>query len=273
MAAANSTADRAIEILLLFGDSSPVLSASEIAARFKMPRSTTYRYMRTLKDQGLVEELATGGYRLGYRIFDLARTAQRSFSILNAAEPHLRALAHDSSETVLLSYISGKQIVILECIESPHRLRITYDRGQLLPTPAGASAKVFLAFSNLDPKDVLKGVELRRYTARTITSMQRVLKEIEDTRKRGFAINEGEVDEGVNAVAVPIPNDIGPIEYCISVVAPAVRLPRAKLLSLGPALKEVAADISRAAGLSEARKQAQEQRRDECERTVGRCNV
>ncbi|MGH8236873.1 MAG: IclR family transcriptional regulator [Steroidobacteraceae bacterium] len=257
MAAANSTADRAIEILLLFSESKPVLSATDIAARFKMPRSTTYRYLRSLKDQGLVEELPTGGYRLGYRIFDLARTAQRSFNILEAAEPHLRTLARETGESVLLSYLSGRQIVVLECIQSAHPMHIAYDRGQILPTPAAATAKAFLAFSkSLNPRDVLKGVELRRYTSRTITSMQRVLKEVEETRKRGFAINEGEVDEGVNAVAVPIPNEIGPIEHCISVVAPAVRLPRAKLLGLGPVLKATASQISAAAGLSGARRQA-----------------
>ncbi|MGH8236641.1 MAG: IclR family transcriptional regulator [Steroidobacteraceae bacterium] len=257
MAAANSTADRAIEILLLFSESNPVLSANEIAARFKMPRSTTYRYLRSLKDQGLVEELASGGYRLGYRILDLARTAQRSFDILEVAEPHLRALARDTGESVLLSYLSGTRITVLECIESAHPMRIAYDRGQLLPTPAAATAKAFLAFAkSLNPKDVLKGVELRRYTPHTVTSTQRVLKEVEETRKRGFAINEGEVDEGINAVAAPIPNDIGPVVHCISVVAPALRLPRAKLLGLGPVLKVTASDISKAAGLTGRRQQA-----------------
>ena len=251
MPTANSTADRAIEILLLFSEERPVLSSNDIAAEFKMPRSTTYRYVRSLKDQGLVEELPTGGYRLGYRIFDLARAAQRSFNILEVATPHLRKLAHDTGETILLSYLSGKQIVIVECIESAHRMRIHYNRGQILPTPAGATAKVFLAYSkSIDPREMLEGADMRRYTSRTVVDAQRVLKEVERTRKRGYSINEGELDEGVNAVAAPIPNDLGPVEYCISLVAPAVRLPKSKQLQLGPRLCTVAAEISAAAALS-----------------------
>lgn len=249
MSAANSTADRAIEILLLFSESNPVLSATEVAARFKMPRSTTYRYLRGLKDQGLIEELPTGGYRLGYRIFDLARVAQSSFSILEIAQPHLRALARETSETVLLSYLTGTQIIILDCIASPHRLRITYDRGQILPTPAGATAKAFLAFSDsIDAEGVLKGTALRSYTSRTITSAQKLLRQVEEARKCGFAINEGEIDEGVNAVAAPILNEFGPVQYCVTVVGPSTRLPRAKLLRLGPMLQKIADAISKASG-------------------------
>lgn len=245
---ANSTADRAIEILLLFSESTPVLSATDVAARFKMPRSTTYRYLRGLKDQGLVEELPTGGYRLGYRIFELARAAQSSFNILEIAQPHLRKLARETAETVLLSYLSGRQIVILECIASPHRLRITYDRGQILPTPAGATAKAFLAFSELDPEEVLRGTQLRRYTPQTITSSQKLLKQVEEVRQAGFAVNEGEIDEGVNAVAAPIRNEFGPVQYCVTVVGPSTRLPRAKLVRLAPMLQEVAAEIAAVAG-------------------------
>src|SRR3990172_2284296 len=74
--AANTTADRAIDTLLLFSDEKPNWSAAEIAARFDMPRSTVYRYLNTLHTYALIVEDADGGFQLGPRIFPLARIAK-----------------------------------------------------------------------------------------------------------------------------------------------------------------------------------------------------
>src|SRR5690606_20673006 len=67
----NLTADRAIQLLLLYDDDRPVLTAAEVAERLGMSRSTTYRYLQSLRAAGMLEEDARG-FRLGMRIFQLA---------------------------------------------------------------------------------------------------------------------------------------------------------------------------------------------------------
>ncbi len=75
----NSTADRAIDVLFLFDVHTPVLSAGDIAERLGMSRSTTYRYLQSLRTSNLLEEDAVrGGFRLGSRVFELARIAVRA---------------------------------------------------------------------------------------------------------------------------------------------------------------------------------------------------
>src|SRR5687767_7812175 len=54
--AANSTADRAIDILMAFSEDKPAWSTAEIAAHFGMPRSTTYRYLNSLRSYALIVE-------------------------------------------------------------------------------------------------------------------------------------------------------------------------------------------------------------------------
>ncbi|MFF3484154.1 helix-turn-helix domain-containing protein [Streptomyces sp. NPDC002701] len=41
----NATADRALDILLIFDDDRLVLSAAHVAARLEVARSTAYRYL------------------------------------------------------------------------------------------------------------------------------------------------------------------------------------------------------------------------------------
>src|SRR6266700_3927368 len=95
---ANSTADRAIEILAVFTETRPIWTVQELAAKFDMPRSTTYRYLNSLRSYGLVADDENGGLRLGARIVALARVAKSSASVVSAASPSLKALSDKFGE-------------------------------------------------------------------------------------------------------------------------------------------------------------------------------
>lgn len=247
MASANSTADRAIEILMMFEDAHPVITASEVAERFGMPRSTTYRYLSSLRSQGLLIEAEDGGFRLGHRIFTLARIARLGFSILQVAKPHLEALLKDTGETVLLLQRNGVEISILECLESSSAIRISYARGRVLPTPASASSKVFMAFDDpAQTEKLLKKRKITPYTPHTLTDPDQIVDALAEVRRNGFAVNFNEVDEGVAAVSAPIFGTDGRVEYAVSVVAPSFRVDEARLATLAAKVKQAAAAISAA---------------------------
>jgi DNA-binding IclR family transcriptional regulator len=245
MTSANSTADKAIEILLMFDDQHSVISAAEVGERFKMSRSTTYRYLSSLRGQGLLIEAGSGRFRLGHRIFVLARIARLGFSILEVAEPELRKLLAETDETILLSQKIGQEITVLECLESSKRVRINYQRGQILPTPAGAAAKVFLAFDERERVEkVLKRRKFSGYTKHTITDAAALARTLDEVRRQGFAINAGEIDEDVTAVAAPIYDKNQIVRYAVSAVAPSFRVDKKRLDFLAARVKATAAAIS-----------------------------
>lgn len=247
MPSANSTADRAIEILLMFDDEHPVRTAAEVAERFEMPRSTTYRYLSSLRSNGLLVDAGESGFRLGPRIFQLARVARRGYSVLQLAEPELRHLAAVTGETVLLAQLNGLEISVLECIESAQQMRISYSRGQTLPTPAGASAKVFLAFGEPRANQaVMRRRKFVRYTDNTITEPAQLAKELEQVKAQGYALNQGEIDEGVSGLAAPVLSADGYARYAITVVAPSFRLTRDRLTRAAREVQAAAKRISRA---------------------------
>lgn len=245
MSRANSTADRAIEILLMFSDEHPTITASSVAEHFGMPRSTTYRYLSSLRSLGLIVDAEESTFRLGPRIFELARVARRGYSILKLAEPELMKLREATGETVLMTQLGGAGISVLECLEGPGPMRISYSRGHVLPTPATATAKVLLAFG--EPRvmhTLLKRRRFDKYTDRTIVDPKQIEQELRQVRQQGYAINRDEVDSGVSAVAAPIATNGGAVKHAVSLAMPSFRMTDEKLPSYVNEVKRTADAIS-----------------------------
>jgi DNA-binding IclR family transcriptional regulator len=164
----NSTADRAIDILLLFSEDRPVWTTAEIATHFDMPRSTIYRYLGSLRSYSLIVEDNAGGYRLGPKIFPLAQAARAGTSILNVAEPFLEELNRTFGEAVTLYERIGHESIPLLRMESRHSVKMMYSRGQILPWPAAASSKALLAFAPPNEQEAIFRLLVPvRYTATT----------------------------------------------------------------------------------------------------------
>ncbi|MBV9898672.1 MAG: IclR family transcriptional regulator [Chloroflexi bacterium] len=244
----NATAERAIDVLLLFDEEHPFLTASDIARRLDMPRSTTYRYIQTLRSYNLIEEDARGGFRLGTRIFQLGRIARQGLGYVDVARSYMEQLAALTGEVVLLTRRSGSQVVCVERVEGDprHPIRLSYERGHVLPLHAGASAKVLLAFSDPAENDaVLSTIEaLPRYTERTVTDRAALARQLERIRADGYALSAGEVDEGVRGIAAPIFQADGRVAAGLSLVGPQFRLKDAALKAGIAAVRQSAIAIS-----------------------------
>lgn len=211
----------------------------EVAGLLDMPRSTTYRYLQTLRSYGLVEEDESRGFRLGSRILQLARIARAGLGLSEVALPAMREVAAKTGEAVLLTRRSGSSVVCVERIESAHPVRLTYERGHVLPVHAGASAKVLLAFSTPEEiEEVLATARLKRFTARTVTDPRTLRKQLEEIRQQGYAVTDGEVDDGVRGVAAPIMASDGRVVAGLSVAGPAFRMDDARLPAIVRAVRE-----------------------------------
>ncbi|MEU4317751.1 IclR family transcriptional regulator [Nocardia fluminea] len=248
----NSTADRALDILLLFSADKPVWTGSEVATELGVARSTGYRYLQSLTTGGFIEE-AAGGFRLGPRIFQLARLARAGLGLSEAALPVMQSLAAQINETVLLTRRSGRSVVCLDLVEARQAVRLSYERGQVLPINAGAAAEVLLAWA--DPAEVTAVLEmapLERFTPKTLTEPDLLRKRLAHIRKVGFAVSQGELDPHILGVAAPIRNANGAVCAAVSIAALAARVPRTQLRDVESAVCDAAAEISRQLVLRDA---------------------
>lgn len=222
----NSTADRALDILGMFSDDVPVVSAPQVAAHLGVARSTGYRYIQTLVANRYLEEAPGGGFRLGLRLLELARLARRTYGLSDVAMPVLTELAEAVHETVLLTRRVGDLVICLDRAESQtHRVRISYERGATLPVNAGASALVLLAWTDpAEARSLLEGSRLQRFTASTLTDVDALMARLEQIRADGWSVTRSELDHDVLGVAAPIRDSGGRVVAAVSVAAVASRV-------------------------------------------------
>jgi IclR family acetate operon transcriptional repressor len=74
------------------------------------------------------------------------------------------------------------------------------------------------------------------------TTPDALIRDIELSRSRGYAVDEGEQEIGVRCFAVPVPD--APTLTAISISGPAARLSLKSATKVTPLLKRVARDIA-----------------------------
>jgi DNA-binding IclR family transcriptional regulator len=222
----NSTADRALDILMMFTDDQPVISGNAIAERLGVARSTAYRYLQSLVNTRFLEEAPGGGFRLGLRILEIARLARRSYGLSEVALPAMTALSEQARETVLLTRRAGDLVVCVDRVEASARaVRISYERGSSLPLNAGASALILLAWSPApEVRNLLANTRLQKFTPKTLTNVDAIMTRLAEIRENGYAVTRAELDPDVLGIAAPIRDDNGQVVAAVSVAALASRV-------------------------------------------------
>jgi DNA-binding IclR family transcriptional regulator len=241
----NTTADRAIDILLAYSSDKPVWSAAEIAEHFGMPRSTTYRYINTLRNCGLLAEEGSSLYRLGHKVLHLARVAKVHDPVLRIAAPILSDLSGTFGDAVLLHERVGSEVITLERIES-RQAPLTLSQSKLLPWPAAASAKVLLAFAPAaDRDDILSRTVPIRYTDKTHTTHKALFADLKTITRQGYSVGIEELDESAAGVAAPIFSD-SECRYAVSMGGNAAKFRGKRLTAIVKGVTSAAARISKA---------------------------
>ncbi|MER6959925.1 MULTISPECIES: IclR family transcriptional regulator [unclassified Streptomyces] len=241
----NSTADRALDILGMFSEGKLSVSGQEVATALGTARSTAYRYLQSLVGSGFLEEDPGGGFRLGLRVLELARLARRGYGLSEIALPVMRGLCVEVGETVLLTRRAGGAAICVERCEAEHPVRISYERGSVLPANAGASALALLAWlPEEECRDLLEGQRLQRFTARTMTDVDVLLERLAGIRRDGYTVSRGELDADILGIAAPVRGSSGVVVAALSVAALEHRVPDRRLEEVVAAVCNAAEVIS-----------------------------
>ncbi|HSD02126.1 MAG TPA: IclR family transcriptional regulator [Gaiellales bacterium] len=215
---------KALDILALFDREHPEWAEHEVARELALPTSTTHRLLRSLEGRGYVVRTRAGRYRLGPAAVALGRAAADQ-----AVAPALRAaierVAAETGKTALLGvrHPTGDGLLILDRIESSHRLRVALDVGHVVPLHAGAASKALLA--HLSPAEIEPVVAgpLPRVAPGTITDRAALLRDLERVRRSGHARSCEESAEGGWTVAAPVLGLDGQAEAVVGIIAPVAR--------------------------------------------------
>lgn len=216
---------RLLHLLTLIAGRAEPPTAKDLAVLSGYPLSSVYRYLAHLKDWGFVRELSgSGRYAAGPRAVQLWANFRRNFDLGAVARPVMEDLSERLGETVLLVIPVGVHAVCIEAVESPLKIRYSFQPGVMNSLDLGASAKCMLPFLERTVyAQIMQRIE--REDPRRKADLE---KEVEEIRRQGYACTEGEVDPGAWAVGVPIFSAPGYLEGALSVVAPSFRIDDAK---------------------------------------------
>ncbi len=196
-----------------------------ISSALEIPRSTAYRYTKTLTEKGFLHKAdASGVYRLGRIFLGFSQMVANDRVILLAAMPAMADLAKATGESVSLMRLINRHAVCLESIPGAHALRIAIDRGRAQPLHAGASSRVLLANQEPDTWRSYVDFPLETYTQTTITDWEALKQNLYTVRERGYAVSDGEIDVGACAIAIPLRNTFGSTIAALSIEAPGSRM-------------------------------------------------
>jgi DNA-binding IclR family transcriptional regulator len=248
---------RGLRLLHLFSESPLGLTAKQVAGLSRLPVSTVHRFLANLVTAGFLSCDGDGSYHLGIACFTIGQAAVGQLDIRRLSLRYLRELNQQTRETIHLTVRHGLSAVYVEKLDSPEPLRIYSRTGASVPLYCTAVGKVMLAYMPADEQErVLSEVELKRHTPNTVGNLQELQTELYRVRKNGYACDLEEHEMYIRCVAAPIWDHTGSVQASLSLTAPVVRMPVARLRQLAPLIQAAGLEISRELGYQPKRTHA-----------------
>jgi len=242
--------DRALGILDSLSNEGPELGPAELSEKLELHKSTVHRLLMVLERHRLIERGPQNGkYRLGMKLFELGSQAVAQLDLRERAKPYLERLVSETGETAHICVLNGDRMLSIVNVESPHTLRTPSTVGQRTPLHCTSVGKILLAFlPEAEADELIKKCELTRYTARTLTSRARLKTELKLIRRRGYAMDNGEIEEGLRCLGAPVWDYSGKIVAALSIAGPAFRLTEGRIPAVSQAVLAAAKHLSEELG-------------------------
>lgn len=244
--------ERALAILNRLCQGQP-LGVTEFARELALAKSTVHRLLSTLERAGFVARTADARYRLGMKLWEAGCAAIRGLSVRDAARPAMEMLASRTGETVHLSIWDHREAIYIDKVDGTNPIRLHSTIGGRAPAHATASGLALLAFQEAATQARVSRGSRRRFTARTITTPERLRRRLMEIRRKGYAFSAGAWYPGTAGVAAPIRSHTGRVVAALSVAGPADRIV-GRALELGITVRMAAEEVSRALGDPTAQK-------------------
>jgi len=198
-----------------------------------------------LEKHHMVERTSSGKFRLGLRLFDFGNKAIEQYDLRDRAQPHLRRLVAETEETAHLCILEQARVIYIDKIEPARSVRMITRIGASNPVHCTSVGKAILAFLPEERiADIIKRTRFERLTHRTIATPEALRAEIEKTRRRGYAVDDEELEEGLRCIAVPVLDAQSQPVAAVSISGPSFRVTAQQLPSIANHLLQCVRGIS-----------------------------
>jgi len=195
---------KAFHLIHFLAGQSDRITLVAVSKALKMNKTTTFRYLETLVQLGMVEK-SESGYLLGMGLFELGSRVPLKRLVLDRIHPVLVELCAELNETVNLAQLQGLEALYLDKIESRRSLQMQSQIGNRLPLHCTGLGKAILSLlpeARLD--QILGELPLRAVTPATVISKAGLKKQVTAIRSKGHAFDDEEYETGLTCIAVPL---------------------------------------------------------------------
>ncbi|MDQ0379470.1 IclR family transcriptional regulator [Amycolatopsis thermophila] len=241
----SQTVARAIDIVAFVSRRHRTLG--EIADHLGVHKSTALRILQTLEDGGFVRRVPDNRYAMGFQLIAYGQLALDQVEARALARPVLQELSEQSGHTVHFAELAGDRVVYVDKIDGRGSVAMGSRIGLPAITHTAGVAKAILAHRP-DRSRWLSTCDFQRFTPTTITSRDALEAELDRVRERGWAEDDGEHEDYLNCVALPVFDARGQVTHSLSVTALKTVAPLDELRAHLDEYRTAAHRVSRALG-------------------------
>lgn len=235
---------RAVSIMKYIGANGKC-SGKAIVAFLNAPKSSVYLLLEEMKQSRLLSQGPDGNYQLGIKLIEFGEQAAAQLDIREVARKHLEVLTQETGLLGHLGVIDNNEAFYILKIESPSTIRVHSWEGKSLSLYCSGLGKCLLAWADEKVRDeFLKALIFRQYTQYTIDSREKLLEELAQIRRRGWAYDNQEAYLNVRCVAAPVFSSNGKLAAAVSAVGTTFQVLEDRIPELVQRVKRAAELIS-----------------------------
>jgi DNA-binding IclR family transcriptional regulator len=245
----SAAVERALAMLEAVAQEPEGLSNAEISRKLQIPKSSASYILRTLEAQNYVTRDRSGKYKVGLKILSLSRGALTDLDVRGVALPIMRHLTHRTGLTCHLAILDGPEAVYVEKVEPEGFIRMDTWVGRRMRVHATSVGKALVAHIAQDALErIIAKASMEKRTPKTITTLPKLLKELEKVRTQGYAVDDEENNLGARCVGAPVFNDRGLIEAALGLSGTTQQVSPQTMPAIVESLKDAARHISMGMG-------------------------
>jgi DNA-binding IclR family transcriptional regulator len=197
---------------------SGVSRLEDIYLKVGLNKSTTHRMLKSLVQAGLAfQHPVARTYHVGPLLLQISSNAIAHHHVLIvSAMGELRRLEEISRETALLFIPVGDRRLVLKEVPSRQQISLSLGEGSTTPIVVGSAGRVLLSeYDDRALKQLLAVMDMRPIPSVPVVDEALLMRDIEDIRRKGYALSSGVMLAGTAGVSVPVEGYICPVALCL----------------------------------------------------------
>ncbi|MGW3418734.1 IclR family transcriptional regulator domain-containing protein [Streptomyces phaeochromogenes] len=206
---------RGLTVITAFGEGRAELTLTQVAQATGLARATARRALITLEHLGQVTAHGRT-FTLTPRVLALGFPPLSRTTLPQIAAPHLAELADRLHDSASLAVLAGDEIQYTARVATSRIMSVNITVGTRFPAYATSLGRVMLADLAAAERDPLL-TGLHALTPHTVTDPGALTTTLDHVREAGYALVDGELEEGLRSIAIPVRDRTGRVVAAVNV--------------------------------------------------------